>query len=88
MDQNPALTFIPGDLIRVHQRIQEGEKSRVQIFEGVVLQIKGRGEGRSITVRKMVGPIGVERIWPIVSPNIVKFELKTKAKKRLRSQPL
>lgn len=80
--------FFPGDTIRVHQKIQEGDKIRTQVFEGVVLAIKGRGENKSFTVQKMVGEIGVERIFPFASPLIAKIELKQKAKHRVKRAKL
>src|SRR3972149_1782017 len=59
-----------GDLVRVHLKIIEGEKERIQVFEGMVIAIRGRGENKSLTVRKLAaGNIGVERIFPIHSPN-------------------
>ena len=65
-----------GDKVRVHQKIKEGEKERTQIFEGMVLSIKNRGDGRSITVRKIgAGNVGVERIFPLVSPFLEKIEV-------------
>ena len=57
-----VIDFKPGDTVKVHQKIQEGEKTRVQIFKGIVLGIRGRGENRMFTVMKMVGHIAVERI--------------------------
>ncbi len=66
------LNFVPGDIIKVYQTIKEGDKTRTQMFEGIVLQIKGRGENKSFTVQKMVGPVSVERIWPVMSPNLQK----------------
>ena len=84
--------FTPGDTIRVHQLIKEmekgEEKSRIQIFEGVVLKIRGRRENKSFTVRKLVGNIAVERIWSLNSATIAKVEVKTKAKKRVRRSKL
>ena len=75
------LNFHSGDTIRVYQKIQEGEKVRSQIFEGVVLGIRGRGENKSFMVRKIaVGGIGVERIWPVGSPLIEKVVVKKKGK--------
>jgi len=66
-----------GDIIRVHTRIVEGEKERIQIFEGMVIVIRGRGENRSFTVRKIaVGNIGVERIFPFITPWVTKIEVK------------
>ncbi len=80
-----TINFVTGDIVRVHQRIKEGEKSRIQVFEGVVLQIKGRGGNKMFTVQKMVGNVTVERIWPILSPNIEKVDVKGKfLKKRVR----
>jgi large subunit ribosomal protein L19 len=68
-----------GDLVRVHQRIMEGEKERIQMFEGMVISIRGRGENMTFTVRKIaVGGIGVERIYPVMSPWIPKIEIKKK----------
>ncbi len=66
-----------GDIVRVFQKIEEGGKTRTQIFEGVVISIGGRGTGKSITVRKIAsGGIGVERIFPVSSPMIESVELK------------
>ena len=73
-----TIDFTTGDIVRVHQKIKEGGKSRIQVFEGVVLQVKGRGENKMFTVQKMVGEIAVERIWPVGSPNIEKVEVKGK----------
>jgi large subunit ribosomal protein L19 len=82
------IDFQPGDIVRVHQKIQEGEKSRIQVFQGTVLQIRGRGMNKSFTVLKMVGGISVERIWPVSSPNIEKVEVKEKSKKKIRRAKL
>jgi large subunit ribosomal protein L19 len=64
-----------GDTINVHARIVEGEKERVQVFQGVLISRKGRGIQEMITVRRIVDNIGVERTWPINSPLIAKFEV-------------
>lgn len=70
-------TFHIGDLVRLHLKILEGEKERLQIFEGLVINIRGRGENRSFTIRKIAtGGIGVERIFPLNSPWITKIEVK------------
>ena len=71
--------FNVGDTIKVHQKVKEGDKERIQIFEGIVIAIKNRGEGKSFTVRKIAAyGIGVERIWPFNSPHIAKIEVKKK----------
>ena len=80
--------FKPGDTIKVYQRIQEGEKTRTQMFKGVLLTIKGRGENRMFSVQKMVGNVAVERIWPVFSPLIEKVELDAHPKKRVRRAKL
>ncbi|GAB5496279.1 MAG: 50S ribosomal protein L19 [Phycisphaerales bacterium] len=67
--------FDIGDTINVHARIVEGEKERVQVFQGVLISRKGRGINEMITVRRIVDNIGVERTWPINSPLIAKFEV-------------
>ncbi len=83
-----TISFVPGDIVRVHQKIKEGDKSRTQVFEGTVLAIRGRGENKSFTVRKMVGDIAVERIWPVFSPNIEKVQVKAHSKKKIRRAKL
>lgn len=72
----------PGDTVRVHQKIKEGSKERVQIFEGVVLKVKGSGTKTSFLVRKMSFGIGVEKNYLLHSPNIAKVEVKKRAKVR------
>ena len=82
------INFAPGDTVRVHQKIQEGEKTRIQVFQGTVLGIKGRGINKTFTVQKLVGGISVHRIWPVSSPNIEKVEVKEKSKKKIRRAKL
>lgn len=65
--------FEIGDTVDVHCKIQEGDKTRIQIFSGTVIARKGSGMGEMFTVRRMVGEEGVERIFPIHSPNIEKI---------------
>ncbi len=66
-----------GDIVRVHLRVVEGEKERVQVFEGLVISLKGRAENKMFTVRKVaVGGIGVERVLAVNSPWITKVEVK------------
>lgn len=76
-----------GDTVMVHQKIEEGGKTRTQVFEGMVIAIKhGRGISATITVRREIGGVGVERIFPIHSPNIVKIE--TIERKKVRRAKL
>ncbi len=68
--------FKPGDTVKVHQKIREGGKERVQIFEGLVIARKGgKGVNATFMVRKISYGVGVERIFPLHSPNIVKLEV-------------
>lgn len=67
--------FKAGDTITVHYRISEGNKERVQQYQGVVVQRKGSGSTATFTVRKMSGSVGVERIFPIASPFLEKVEV-------------
>ena len=68
--------FRAGDTVRVHVRIREGDKERVQVFEGVVIQRRGGGAGETFTVRKVSSGVGVERIFPVQSPSVTKLEIK------------
>lgn len=73
----------PGDTILVHQKIKEGGKERIQVFEGIVIARKhGKGISSTITVRKIVDGIGVERIFPVHSPSIEKIEVAKRGKVR------
>jgi len=74
--------FSPGDIVQVHERISEGAKERVQIFEGIVLKRSGGGTREMVTVRKISSGIGVEKTFPLHSPKIVKFELVKKNRTR------
>jgi large subunit ribosomal protein L19 len=62
--------FRPGDTVRVHVRVVEGDKERLQVFQGVVIGRRGGGTRETFTVRKVSGGIGVERIFPLHSPNV------------------
>jgi large subunit ribosomal protein L19 len=62
--------FAPGDTVRVHVKVVEGDKERTQLFEGVVVSRRGSGTRSTFTVRKVSGGVGVERIFPLSSPNI------------------
>ncbi len=74
-DQNRHPKFVVGDTIRVHYKIKEGDKERVQIYTGAVIGRKGSGVMESITVRRISYGEGVERIFPLNSPNIDKIEI-------------
>lgn len=74
--------FGPGDTVKVHVRIIEGKRERIQIFEGVVLKIQNGGVARTFTVRKMSSGFGVERTFPIHSPKIDKIEVTRRGKVR------
>jgi large subunit ribosomal protein L19 len=67
--------FNPGDRIRVQVRVIEGDKERLQNFEGDVISIRGNGNNKTFTVRKMSSGVGVERIFPVNSPKIAKIEM-------------
>lgn len=67
--------FDIGDTVNVHLRIVEGQKERIQVYQGILISRKGRGIDENVTVRRMVGDIGVEKTWPINSPLIAKFEV-------------
>ena len=70
--------FRSGDTVRVHVKIREGDKERIQVFEGVVIQRRGGGHGGTFTVRKISSGVGVERIFPIESPAVTKLEIKAR----------
>ena len=83
IEERKALKMKSGDTIRVHQKVKDGEKYRVQIFEGMVLARKhGTEAGATFTVRKVVDGIGVERIFPLYSPVIEKIEVTRTSKTR------
>ena len=81
MKKNPEIRS--GDHVKVHQKIKEGDKERIQIFEGIVIAAKhGKGMSGTITVRKVVEGVGVERVFPIHSPLISKIEVVKSSKVR------
>ncbi|HUK14140.1 MAG TPA: 50S ribosomal protein L19 [Thermoanaerobaculaceae bacterium] len=67
--------FGPGDTVRVHVKVREGEKERIQVFEGVVIARRGGGIRESFTVRKVSYSIGVERVFPLHSPSLARIEV-------------
>lgn len=76
-----------GDTIRVHTKVIEGTKSRIQVFEGILISLRGRGENKTFIVRKIgAAGVGVEKTWPLDSKSIVKIEVKKKAGKIRRSK--
>lgn len=76
----PALR--PGETVRVHVKVVEGEKERTQVFEGIVIRISGKGNRTTFTVRKISYGIGVERIFPLHSPRIEKVDVVSRGKVR------
>lgn len=73
--QKTMPSFSPGDTIKVHVRVKEGDKERIQIFQGVVISRKGGGSREMFTVRKVSGGVGVERMFPLYSPTIDRIEV-------------
>ncbi|MDH4262523.1 MAG: 50S ribosomal protein L19 [Spirochaetia bacterium] len=71
-----------GDLVKVHYRIKEGNKERIQIYEGTVIAIRNHGAGKSIVVRRVSYDVGVERIFPVYSPTVEKIEKMRSSKVR------
>lgn len=67
--------FRPGDTVRAHVKVREAGKERTQVFEGVVLAVRNGGISRNIIVRKISNGVGVERTFPVHSPNVAKFEV-------------
>ncbi|MEE8418470.1 MAG: 50S ribosomal protein L19 [candidate division Zixibacteria bacterium] len=74
--------FNTGDTLRVHVRIVEGDKERVQVFQGIVISRSGGGVSESFTVRKVTAGIGVERVFPLHSPNLTKIQVMKRGKVR------
>ena len=72
----------PGETVRVHVKVVEGEKERTQVFEGIVIRLSGKGNRANFTVRKISYGIGVERIFPFHSPRVEKVEVVARGKVR------
>lgn len=82
-EERKKIDLHPGSIVKVWQKIKEGDKTRLQAFEGLIIAKKhGLEPGATFTVRKMVGDIGVERIFPLYSPNIEKIEVVSRSKVR------
>jgi large subunit ribosomal protein L19 len=74
--------FKAGDTVNVHYRVREGDKERIQQYQGIVINERGDGSNKTFIVRKMSGNIGVERIFPLYSPFIAKIEVKKRGRVR------
>ena len=74
--------FNVGDTIKVYGKIKEGNRERIQVFEGVVLKRQGTGARETFTVRKASNGVGVEKTWPVYSPNVEKIEVVRRGKLR------
>ena len=77
--------FGSGDTVRVHAKVVEGEKERIQVFEGVVIRTQRKGISSNFTVRKIASGVGVERTFPIHSPRVEKIEVTRKGKVRRKN---
>ncbi|MEN9979100.1 MAG: 50S ribosomal protein L19 [candidate division WOR-3 bacterium] len=77
-----VVTPEPGDLVDVHIRIREGDKERIQVFRGYVIAVRGKGAGRTFTVRRVSQGIGIERIFPVQAPVIARIEVRRKSRVR------
>jgi len=80
--KDDGVNFKVGDSIRLHTRVVEGDKERIQIFSGIVIGRKGRGLNERFTVRRISYGEGVERVFPVNSPRIAKIEIETEGKAR------
>jgi large subunit ribosomal protein L19 len=76
--RNDHPPFRPGDTLRVNVRVREGEKERIQVFEGVCIRRRGHGTSESFTVRKVSYGVGVERIFPVHGPVVEKVEIRSR----------
>lgn len=79
-DDRPEI--VPGDNVKVHYRIKEGDRERIQVFQGDVIRISGSGSRETFTVRKLSFGVGVERTFPLHSPKIAKLEVTRHGKVR------
>ena len=77
-----VVEFNVGDTVKVYGKIKEGNRERIQVFEGVVLKKQGTGARQTFTVRKASNGVGVEKTWPLYSPNVEKVEVVRKGKVR------
>ncbi len=83
LKENPNVAdFGPGDTVRVHAKVVEGDRERIQVFEGVVIRRRKAGSSSNFTVRRITHDVGVERTFPLYSPRLDKVELVRKGKVR------
>ena len=80
--RNDVAEFAVGDTVKVYGKIKEGNRERVQVFEGIVLKRQGGSNRETFTVRKMSNGVGVEKTWPLHSPNVEKIEVVRRGKVR------
>lgn len=80
--QRPVAEFRPGDTVKVGLKVVEGERERIQLFEGVCIAVKHGGIAETVTLRKISNSIGVERTFPLHSPNVASFEVIRRGKVR------
>ncbi|MEY8371303.1 50S ribosomal protein L19 [Aerococcaceae bacterium 50-4] len=80
--RNDVPDFRPGDTVRVHAKVVEGERERIQLFDGVVIQRRGAGISETYTVRKISNGVGVERTFPVHTPRVAKIEVLRQGKVR------
>lgn len=81
-NRNEVPEFGVGDTVKVHNKIKEGNKERIQIFEGTVIKRQGGSNRETFTVRKLSNGVGVEKTWPLHSPNVAKIEVVRQGKVR------
>jgi large subunit ribosomal protein L19 len=72
----------PGDTVKVHVKVREGNKERIQLFEGLCIAVKHGGIAKTVTIRKVTSGVGVERTFPVHSPNVARFEVSRRGKVR------
>lgn len=80
--EKPDFKYKPGDTVRVHTKVVEGDVERIQVFDGVIISVRGSGPSMTFTVRKISYGVGVERIFPVNSPRIKEIELVKRGKVR------
>ena len=80
--RNDVPDFRPGDTVRVHAKVVEGERERIQLFDGVVIQRRGAGISETYTVRKISNGVGIERTFPVHTPRVAKIEVLREGKVR------